>query len=206
MILTKQNLSVLAGVAKDQENIYALDHVMIDTNRGFIYGSDGHCLFKSKLDADLLDEDFPDCGVKDSGVVSPILIKGEDLSKTEKSVPKKQSMPILENMQVVACETHYHIITTDLDATRIAKTKPPGSRFPEVEKIEKTVCDEANFKTIVSVSNLEKLVKALKKNGCEEVLIEGRDAQLPVVAKTIDGVFTAYIMPMDMDGVYCDNE
>lgn len=199
MIISRQNLAILSGVAKVQENIYNLDHVMIDIKGGCLYASDGHCLYRSNLDVSLNDEDFPSFDIENTGDKENMFIHGRELLKAEKNIPKRQAISALENIQILTDKDYHHIITTDIETVNTVKVKKSSKEFPGVEEIEKAYSGKPDSHAWVSVQQLEKLTKALKKNGCDEVKLELRGAENPLVAKTSDKVFVGYVMPLNVD-------
>lgn len=196
MIITKQNLAVLAGVAKVQNNIHNLDHVMIDTEESCIYGSDGYCLYRSNLDKSLRDEDYPDFGTENDGDEEQVFIHGRELIKAEKNIPKRHSLQILQNIQIISGKKHCYIVTSDLDAINTVKVESVKKEFPKVKDIESGFSGNPDSYVYISVIQLEKLTKALKKNGDDTVKLELRGADKPLVARSKDGVFTGYVMPL----------
>lgn len=199
MLLSKQNLAVLAGVSKIQDNMYALDHVCIDTKKMRIYASDGHCLYRSNIDQSINEEQFLASDVQTTKDPYYIFIHGKELLKAEKTIPKTKYIPVLQNVQILTDENHHYVVTADLDHVNTIRVKRGEKEYPEANEIEEQFSGDPDSHVWLSVKQLEKLVKALKKNGDDDVKIELRGKSSPLVAKTHDGVFVGYIMPLVID-------
>lgn len=195
-ILTKQNLAILEATQKTKENVYHLDHVMIEN--GAVWASNGHSLWSSILTE--FDIDYPDMDVNGAEHKECMIIPASALRKAEKNITSKQNNKILESVQVLIDDNFKHLVTTDLDTTQDVKVKHTECpEWPAYKQIVATWSDNLPKEQSVglSLAELETMVKILKKSGNTECLItvNGRENMVQVKAPGLVG----YIMPIKLD-------
>jgi hypothetical protein len=155
------------AAAKGNDSAFELRAVKVDPAESMIYGSNGHCLYWSRLEH--TDDEFPDCAI--AGAVASkecVLIPADKLEKAFASVASKSVMLILQCVQVLTDETHHHLVTTDCDTVQDMKVKHcEYGDWPAVKQIRQAVEveREKGHTGVVGISleELERLVKMTKK-------------------------------------------
>lgn len=201
MLLSKENLAVCFSTVKQNDNMFALTHVQLRPTEDCIYATNGHSLYKSRVLQQ--SDEYPDTGADGGSPGKDIMVPASILLKAEKNIPKKPNRVILENIRVTVTEKQVKLTTTDLDSVDVVKTKlDPTLGFPMVERIEESCYDHNKADSVVlSVAELEILVKVLKKAKQEVARIWVKDETSPVKVTTAEGALTGYIMPMRRDDV-----
>lgn len=192
-ILTKKNLALLEATEKSNSTGYAFTHLMIKD--GYTWTSNGSCLYKSPIVND--DKYYPDTGTNGINHNGCILLGADLLRKAEKNIPKCPVRPILETIQVLIDDEYKHLITTDTISVNDIKTKHEDLSFPDIRVIESSWRPPVSpEKTVgLSISELETLVKIMKKSSVDviELIVNGPDH--PVRVRATDNSVTGYIMP-----------
>ena len=138
MFLNKHNLAIAALASKDQTR-YALHGLHITPTE--TAATDGHCLGRVTL-PDFPRGDFPVVGVEESDKpFAPCIIPKDAADRLAKQLPKKASIPILENALVDIERSQgdtFRAVTTDRDTTQPLEVSKVEGEFPTLDNVMPT--------------------------------------------------------------------
>jgi hypothetical protein len=179
MKISKRSLSILPGVAKTKENMYSLDHVKLDPENRCMWVSNGYSLYTTKLHID-----------------------DDDLTQESVHIPIKAILKAEKNcgkgiIDVSVNDNNVHLSTTDNEMVDVVKVKMDNNAsFPDCKTIVNSLSEEPIDHVILAVSQLEILVKILKKHGDFSVRIETRGPEDAVRISTENDEIVGLIMPV----------
>ena len=191
-LISKRNLAVLEAVPTTNTTGY--DFTCVKIEDGKIWAGDGHHLYFSALSGN--PDDYPDMGVSGIEHKECMLIPAAALRKAERDIPKSKNLPILNNIQVLIDDEYKHLVTTDLDITNDVKVKhQKDPTWPNTDQIVALFPKEPKVEVVLSVAELETLVKVVKKHGAESVTFKINSPSDMVGVSSDDGDLQGYIMP-----------
>jgi hypothetical protein len=202
MLLNKMIDTLVLGAAKDKDNVYALNHVMIGEKRA--YAGNGHSLYWADVMSSFSEDDYPERieGSERNSPTFPALIPRTAIEKAIKNRPKvgsNASLAILETIQLSEQKNGtssrvFELNTTDLNTFDSVGFKTSNDEsYPDAEAIiNMTAKDGAEVQ--ISIDELELLVKMVKKSGEASVRIKiiGEFSPVAVSAFGLNGA----IMPL----------
>jgi len=125
-----------------------------------VVATDSKMVLELKNPDQKLTKDFPQLSNLNS-TEKPCLLSPQTLAKIEKNLPKKTSLPIIENFIIGENEKDINIFTTDLENSVIISQKRVEGDYPEIEKYYPQ--SEPILKIILNVNLLKKLTKVIEK-------------------------------------------
>lgn len=128
----KASLGVVDFCSKDKNNP-VLNSVFFDKN--ITVATDGYMMMVVENDKTIKNEDFPETN-NELGSIEGKMMRAEDVKEVIKSIPKKQSMPILNYAAPIKTEDDkVGLVTTNLEIenTKIARTVE--GEYPNYKKI-----------------------------------------------------------------------
>lgn len=184
MLLHRDAIRTVVAATLDGATRPALNGVRVTHEE--MVATDGHILIRVPRTA-LRHEDFP---AAKAGATepfdSPVTIPAKPLLEAAKATPKRANIPVLA---CVAVEANGHpemvsLRATDLDREHVAVVRDLGI-YPDWRKVIPT--GEPVFRIGLTVSVLQKLLKAFQAAGVEHVRVEFRS---PVGAVVLAGQST----------------
>lgn len=163
MLVSKDNLAILEAAATVKESQYSLNYIKLDPEKKQILAVNSHALFTSRL-PDLNDNEFIESEEIAENPTEVVYVSAKAFKKAMKNIPPAKGFPpALQNIQVLTSEKHNHLITSDLETTDVVKEKKEEIDFPDVEAVVSSVSHGSKEAFVLSVENLELLVKIAKK-------------------------------------------
>ena len=156
MLVNKKALVLKEVIDKEHST---LSHLKV-TNKEVI-ATNGKILLQLKNPSQELLQDFPQVEGLNS-TENETYLNEETISKIEKNLPKRASLPILENFVIGEDKEKILIFLTDLENDiKITQRKPEIVDYPK--NIEQLYPEESKFKVTLSISLLKQLVKVIEK-------------------------------------------
>ena len=194
MLVNKKALVLKEVIDKEHST---LSHLKV-TNKEVI-ASNGKILLQLKNPSQELLQDFPQVEGLNS-TENETYLNEETISKIEKNLPKRASLPILENFVIGEDKEKILIFLTDLENDiKITQRKPEIVDYPK--NIERLYPEESKFKVTLSISLLKQLVKVIEKlsknnKGITFSLTEDNTKPIKIEFKDEDIDLKGLIMPM----------
>lgn len=165
-LLNRKNLEIVK-LASNDETRAALNGLLIDGNT--TVASNGHIAIEVKAEA-LPSEDWPANSVKWSAEEKPFIMDRKTVEKVLKNIPKKTSMPILQNVATGLIQVEegsakkYVCQTTDLDRTENLEARTIEGIFPKYQQIIPPFESEALYQRVgISAGYLKEVCSILEK-------------------------------------------
>ena len=185
MLVNKKALALKVALGKSREESgYDLDHLKLTENSAI--ATDGALLIEMANPPQEQIEDFP-YTVKDENTkpAYDAYLDKTIINRIEKNLPKNPSHPIQENFLVMKNKDNYKIVITDTDSNIEISQYKPEMHYPDIPEwlYEARKKDDTNT-VYLSVDELEKLIKVIKKINYEELRIKfyvQSDPNKPVV-------------------------
>ncbi|MDT8337441.1 MAG: hypothetical protein RQ856_06420 [Candidatus Izemoplasmatales bacterium] len=194
MLLTKQNLAVLAATDSNEGDFKSVVKLEPTTNR--LIATNCAMMLISDLSGALDRDKFPETDKAWWTNPESSLIPARALEKAGKNI-KKSRMPILECIAVEMSETGHCLTTTDLDTTDTIKTRPTDINYPDIDLVIETVENQVETESyIIAINILEAMLKAAKQHGAKTLKFTSSGATTPIKIETADNPgLTGYLMP-----------
>lgn len=198
MIIGKKNLAVLHACDTKNGRLYT-EYAYI--NEGVIAGTDGSCLFISRLPDQKKEAGYPRHPTLDDIAVSQpkecMMIPAVDLARAMKDAPTKSPIGVLNNsLRVLVSDTTIHLATTDLRTWRVTDIlMESGKDYPikAIQTMDDHISPEAAT-VHLQVDMLKKLVAVAEAHGETILKIEVSGSDKPV--RVTSGDLTGYLMPI----------
>ena len=204
MLVNKKALALKAALGKSrEEGGYDLDHIKLTENRAI--ATDGALLIELANPPQERIKDFP-YTVKDENArpTDDAYLDKTMINRIEKNLPKNPVQPILENFLVLKDRDNYKVVITDMDSNIEISQYKTEMNYPDIPEWLYEARDKEDTNAVyLSVDELEKLIKVIKKINYEELRIKfyvQRDPNKPVVFEfeepSIDVSLRGVLMPM----------
>lgn len=206
LLLNKANLRVSAFASKEASR-YTLQAIHV-SDKGTV-ATDGHRLVRVSLPTAKVADyptiaTFPKGNSQASGLLPLSLVE-----KLEKSVPTKETIPILNYAGVSfdAATKQVHTVTTDLDTHQVMTQHQVEGNFPNVDAVipNKKPAFEICFNADALASLLKGAAEFTKDNANRPVKLRFYDNQscVRIDAKAQEGQeWVGILMPIPTDGEY----
>jgi hypothetical protein len=197
-LLSRLQLSLVALCSKDETRLL-LNHLHVKGQT--VEVTNGHTLVRVTRTDELKEEDFPAIMPTDSTYPKEVLIHWDAATKALKALPKRPSIPILENARVLLNGKNILLGTTNLVMPQVLTLQPyEGAAFPNMDQVIPKK-EDGKFSIAFNPQLLVDVCKYAAQFG-RQVLAEFTfyGSELPMrVDWTEDGhTATAVIMPMRM--------
>jgi hypothetical protein len=191
--LTKGNILGLIPIADKKTLRPALHGLYFDGET--ITATDSYKLIRVKH-AGMKSEDFPilENVLPRHTIEKPFILNIDDLKKVK--FENNKYLPILSTA-IFANETEddISIVSTDLSCNSVTKIKKTNADYPNVDAVIPN--DEPKDAVGIDLKHLIPLLKAMQDNGCEQIKIETRGKDKPVIIK--GAVFVNHELKMNGD-------
>lgn len=155
-----KNMEGIAEIASKDVTRYALQNIRF-SSEGYAEACDGTILLRVPLDSINIVE-LP-TGFEPARPEDSALMPRDKFKMACKNIPKT-SLNVCNYAYVSKQNGEVSLMSTDLDSTLVVSNKDNGYEFPDTDLVMKEAQDNKKVFTIgLSVSVLEKLVKAVKK-------------------------------------------
>ena len=134
MLLNKHNLAI-ADLASKDESRYTLTAIRVTPK--WTATTNGHYLVTVTLPK-LKDSQFPriDGFNPTNGTTPPFLLHRDDALAIGKSIPRKQSIPVLETAAIGAtADGKIQVAVTDLDSPKLTVPRKMDGQFPNIDAV-----------------------------------------------------------------------
>ena len=205
MLLSKGNCSIAQLGSSDIETgRYDMDQVKIDPGTGYVYACNPDVIYASRLPTNESAKDFPSASYSDSVIGTHkepdqvIFVPKHAIQKAEKNLPKKQTIGVLNYVNLLSNEHTHQLHATDLNKFDTVTVANRDSRvnWPSVANFYTEASnDKAQEPIILSLKNLETLVRVCKKHGLKTIEMQTISRNKPVKFRALDDSLYSYIMP-----------
>jgi len=159
MLISTTNLAILPVIDKKHDKeVLRSAHI----KDGYLYGTDEHSLYKSKLPDTALESEYPIIEEGEREEITSDMIPAQLLEKAEKALPKTYVPTVIaEHVCVTETDKYISAETTDLDTTTSYKARKVQGNYPNVKGIDSKFYSPVE--TILSLESLKTLVKIADK-------------------------------------------
>jgi len=164
-LLNRKNLEIIK-LASNDETRQALNGILVDGST--TVASNGHIAIEVKAQP-LPSEDWPANSIN-WAPEEPFIMDKKTVEKALKNIPKKQAMPILQNVAVGLIQVQdgdakaYICQTTDLERTESLEAQTVLGTFPKYQQIIPPFMSEALYQRVgISAGYLKEVCSILEK-------------------------------------------